>query len=78
MKGYTVDGEYIADSRRDRRLQRQCGRIRRVDDDDEMHERDTEQLIIAGECPWCDDYSGDYVGQHASATHPEEWNEYNE
>lgn len=78
MTRYTVDGEYVADSRRDRKLQRQRGRIRRVEDSAEMHERDIEQLIEAGECPWCNDYSGEHVGQHASATHPEKWNEYNE
>ena len=76
MTRYTVDGEYIADSRRDRKLQRQRGRIRRVEDSDEMHERDIEQLIIAGECPWCDDYSGEHVGQHASSAHPDEWAAY--
>jgi len=78
MTRYTVDGEYIADSRQDRRLQRQRGRIRRVDDDGGIHDRDIEQLIMVGECPWCDSYSGDYVGQHASATHPDEWDRYNE
>lgn len=24
-------------------------------------------------CPWCDDYDGDHVPEHASQAHPEEW-----
>ncbi len=35
-----------------------------------------EEHIDAGECPWCDDYSGDHVGRHASSAHPEEWEAY--
>lgn len=33
-------------------------------------------LIDDGECPWCEDYSGEHVGQHASSAHPELWREY--
>jgi len=32
--------------------------------------------IDAGVCPWCDDYTGDHVGRHASRAHPEEWQAY--
>ena len=32
--------------------------------------------IEAGECPWCDEYTGDHVGQHASSAHAEEWADY--
>jgi hypothetical protein len=37
-----------------------------------------EDHIERGECPWCDDYEGDGVPQHASAAHPEDWAEYKE
>jgi len=39
---------------------------------------DIEATIEAGECPWCDDYEGDAVGQHASSAHPEAWDDYKE
>lgn len=32
--------------------------------------------IERGECPWCDGYAGDHVGQHASSAHPEAWRKY--
>lgn len=32
--------------------------------------------IEAGECPWCDDYGGEHVGQHASSAHPDAWDDY--
>jgi len=32
-----------------------------------------ETLISEGVCPWCDGYSGDHVGQHASSAHAERW-----
>jgi len=32
--------------------------------------------INDGECPWCNEYSGDGVPQHASSAHPEEWDAY--
>jgi len=44
----------------------------------EMLPRDIEQLIEGGECPWCDSYSGDHVGQHASSAHPQKWQAYKE
>lgn len=25
------------------------------------------------ECPWCEEYTGDNVGQHAGQAHPDEW-----
>ena len=34
--------------------------------------------IEAGICPWCDDYEGDAVAQHASGAHPDEWTAYKE
>lgn len=40
---------------------------------------DHDQAAIAienGACPWCDDYEGDAVAQHASSAHPEEWAAY--
>jgi hypothetical protein len=41
-------------------------------------ESDREELIENGECPWCSEYKGDHVGQHASSAHPEEWTDYKE
>lgn len=35
-------------------------------------------LLDKGECPWCDDYEGDAVPQHASSAHPDEWAAYKE
>lgn len=32
--------------------------------------------IEGGVCPWCDDYEGDSVPQHASSAHPDEWTNY--
>ena len=85
------DGVYH-DRRTCRRLHNTGSRIRRVDaagdrdpcphctdDSDEMHERDNAQLIESGLCPWCDPddrYEGDYIGQHASSAHPEQWAVY--
>lgn len=54
---------------------------------DEMRERarglnqqtgdaDPEALVNDGVCPWCDEYEGGHVGQHASSAHPEEWDAY--
>lgn len=34
--------------------------------------------IENGECPWCDEYDGDAVPQHASSAHPDEWAAYKE
>lgn len=39
---------------------------------------DPEAMIDRGECPWCSDYAGDHVGQHASSAHPEKWAAYKE
>lgn len=39
---------------------------------------DPATLIEQGECPWCDDYAGEHVGQHASSAHPEQWDAYTE
>ena len=32
-----------------------------------------ETLISEGVCPWCDEYEGEHVGQHASSAHSERW-----
>jgi len=37
-----------------------------------------DEQIRAGICPWCDEYEGDHVGQHASSAHPDAWDAYNE
>lgn len=37
---------------------------------------DVSASINSGVCPWCDDYEGDHVGQHASSAHPDEWGAY--
>lgn len=37
-----------------------------------------EAAIEDGVCPWCLDYDGEHVGQHASSAHPDEWAEYQE
>ena len=36
----------------------------------------TEELISEGVCPWCDEYSGEHVGQHASSAHPDRWDAF--
>ena len=51
-------------------------------DSSDSHEKpesrasDAAALIDAGECPWCDEYSGSHVGQHASSAHADEWAAY--
>lgn len=39
-------------------------------------ERDIAGQIDMGVCPWCDEYEGEYLGQHASSAHPDEWDAY--
>jgi len=39
---------------------------------------DLEETINGGECPWCDKYEGDAVGQHAASAHPDAWDDYKE
>jgi len=46
--------------------------------DDRVPDDDLAAMIDDGVCPWCDDYSGDAVGRHASAAHPDEWADYKE
>lgn len=29
-----------------------------------------------GQCPYCDDYTGDHPSRHASKAHPDEWQAY--
>jgi hypothetical protein len=36
------------------------------------------EQIDNGVCPWCDDYEGDGVPQHASSAHSQEWAAYSE
>lgn len=86
---YVADGEHHT-RRRCRRLHRTSDRITRTDTpdgdpcprcvagDDTMQARDIEQLIQEGVCPWCEDYAGEHVGQHASSAHPDEWQAYRE
>ena len=82
------DGTYH-DSRTCRRLHRTGNRIRRIDDagdrdacehcvDGDGEPASVGWLIENGECPWCDSYSGEHVGRHASAAHPEAWADYQE
>lgn len=40
--------------------------------------RDLAAIIDDGECPWCDEYDGENVAQHASSAHPDEWDAYKE
>lgn len=44
--------------------------------DDAVDDDSIAATIDAGECYWCDEYSGDHVGQHASSAHPEAWTAY--
>lgn len=37
-----------------------------------------EDRLDAGECPWCSEYDGENVGQHASSAHPDKWTAYKE
>lgn len=37
-----------------------------------------DDAIDRGVCPWCDEYEGEHVGQHASLAHSDEWNAYTE
>lgn len=58
----------------------------RVDGDADSGEDDApdpvthtpEETIDAGYCPWCEEYEGDAVAQHASAAHPDAWADYTE
>lgn len=48
-------------------------------DGDPNSQPETKDVAIArGECPWCDDYDGDYIAQHASSAHPNAWDRYND
>lgn len=52
------------------------------DEDDgeetEAEVTDVVKSIDDGVCPWCDDYEGDGVPQHASSAHSEKWAAYKE
>lgn len=43
------------------------------DGDDTATDAEDSDLVAAGICPWCDEYEGDHVGQHASSAHPDQW-----
>jgi len=43
---------------------------------DETDTVPVDDALEQGVCPWCDDYEGDAVGQHASSAHEEKWSEY--
>lgn len=69
-----ADAAYLCDARGDFEL---------VDDSDLPTEADetgatVADAIEAGHCPWCDEYEGDAVPQHATTAHPEEWSAYRE
>jgi len=51
-----------------------------TDDEDDATEWEDRPAaaIEAGVCPWCDDYEGDHVGQHASSAHADQWADYKE
>lgn len=34
--------------------------------------------LLTDECPFCDDYDGDAVGQHAANAHAEAWDDFTE
>jgi hypothetical protein len=46
------------------------------DDSDASNGADADAMLDNGVCPWCDEYAGNHVGQHASSAHPDEWDEY--
>jgi len=88
--GYYSNGDEYCDRRRCRNLNHSRQPVRPVDDIDgldacDRHIEDTKRniedlltLVENGICPWCDDYSGENVGHHASSAHPHMWNEYSE
>lgn len=43
---------------------------------DATTEKSDAELVEAGICPFCDDYEGTGVPQHASAAHPDKWADY--
>jgi len=45
------------------------------EDDQDAHDR-AAIALENGACPWCDEYSGESVAQHASSAHPDEWRAY--
>ncbi|QLG47899.1 hypothetical protein [Natrinema halophilum] len=49
-----------------------------VDTLEEAEKPRPEDAIEMGLCPWCSEYEGENVGMHASRSHPDEWDEYNE
>jgi len=49
-----------------------------LEDDSQAEPETVTSAIESGVCPWCDDYEGNGVPQHASAAHPEDWAEYSD
>lgn len=73
--------EYLCDERGDfSRIVEKDGTTDQGDDppDEAAESDDLAAQIDAGECPWCDDYEGDGVPQHAASAHPDEWDAYKE
>lgn len=33
--------------------------------------------LLTDECPFCDDYTGEYVPSHAAQAHPDAWDRFN-
>jgi hypothetical protein len=54
------------------------GDFERVGETDRTDTVPVDDAIEQGVCPWCDDYEGDAVAQHASSAHPDEWADYKE
>ena len=50
----------------------------RANDDVDDETPDPAEILEAGECPWCDDYSGENPSQHAARAHRDEWTAYKE
>lgn len=43
------------------------------------HDTTAEAMRVGGDsggCPFCEDYDGDSVAQHAAQAHPDEWADY--
>jgi len=49
-----------------------------VDDVEQLADEVIAERLSDGECPWCDDYRGDAVGQHAASAHSDAWDDYKE
>lgn len=83
----STTGTTYHDSRTCRRLHATGGRIRQTDagerdacphcvDDPEGEPASVGYLLEDGRCPWCDEYDGEHVKQHASSAHPDAWTDW--